>query len=124
MADRMAKDIFYRNFRRHHRTKCDDGGMVAKATKPNRTYLLTPTYLLYILRNYNKVLGGVIVGYCRILSYSSAGRALEWHSSGQRFDPAYLHQLTHEAKASWVKFFVKKTEDSDTCTKGPRRTLL
>ena len=23
--------------------------------------------------------------------YSSAGRALEWHSRGQRFDPAYLH---------------------------------
>ena len=26
--------------------------------------------------------------------YSSAGRALEWHSRGQRFDPAYLHQGT------------------------------
>ena len=24
--------------------------------------------------------------------YSSAGRALEWHSRGQRFDPAYLHE--------------------------------
>ena len=24
---------------------------------------------------------------------SSAGRALEWHSRGQRFDPAHLHQL-------------------------------
>ena len=23
--------------------------------------------------------------------YSSVGRALEWHSRGQRFDPAYLH---------------------------------
>ena len=23
--------------------------------------------------------------------YSSAGRAFEWHSKGQRFDPAYLH---------------------------------
>ena len=22
-----------------------------------------------------------------------AGRALEWHSRGQRFDPAYLHHL-------------------------------
>ena len=29
----------------------------------------------------------------RIWGYSSAGRALEWHSRGQRFDPAYLHQL-------------------------------
>ena len=27
-----------------------------------------------------------------IRGYSSAGRALEWHSRGQRFDPAYLHQ--------------------------------
>ena len=27
--------------------------------------------------------------------YSSAGRALEWHSRGQRFDPAYLHQKKH-----------------------------
>jgi hypothetical protein len=25
--------------------------------------------------------------------YSSAGRALAWHARGQRFDPAYLHQL-------------------------------
>ena len=29
----------------------------------------------------------------RIWGYSSAGRALEWHSRGQRFDPAYLHHL-------------------------------
>ncbi len=28
----------------------------------------------------------------QIWGYSSAGRALEWHSRGQRFDPAYLHQ--------------------------------
>ena len=28
-----------------------------------------------------------------IWGYSSAGRALEWHSRGQRFDPAYLHHL-------------------------------
>ena len=28
-----------------------------------------------------------------IWGYSSAGRALEWHSRGQRFDPAYLHQI-------------------------------
>ena len=27
-----------------------------------------------------------------IWGYSSAGRALEWHSRGQRFDPDYLHQ--------------------------------
>ena len=29
--------------------------------------------------------------------YSSAGRALEWHSRGQRFDPAYLHQTDSTA---------------------------
>lgn len=26
-------------FFRHHRTTCDDGGMVVKAATPNRTYL-------------------------------------------------------------------------------------
>ena len=26
----------------------------------------------------------------------SLGRALEWHSRGQRFDPAYLHQESSE----------------------------
>ena len=25
--------------------------------------------------------------------YSSAGRASGWHSEGQRFEPAYLHQF-------------------------------
>ena len=36
--------------------------------------------------------------------YSSAGRALEWHSRGQRFDPAYLHQ-----KEVWKTCFHTKT---------------
>ena len=27
-----------------------------------------------------------------VRGYSSAGRALDWQSRGQRFDPAYLHQ--------------------------------
>ena len=27
-----------------------------------------------------------------VWGYSSAGRALDWQSRGQRFDPAYLHQ--------------------------------
>jgi hypothetical protein len=54
--------------------------------------------------------------------YSSAGRALEWHSRGQRFDPAYLHQkqekslkikgfndfsLSPEAKAVCLIFDIK-----------------
>ena len=33
-----------------------------------------------------------------IWGYSSAGRALEWHSRGQRFDPAYLHQTRKALK--------------------------
>ena len=34
--------------------------------------------------------------------YSSAGRALEWHSRGQRFDPAYLH---HRKRNGGLPFF-------------------
>ena len=36
----------------------------------------------------------IITLFCseRIWGYSSAGRALDWQSRGQRFDPAYLHQ--------------------------------
>ena len=33
------------------------------------------------------------------LHNACAGRALEWHSRGQRFDPAYLHQETTRCKA-------------------------
>ena len=38
----------------------------------------------------------VAVQCISIWGYSSAGRALEWHSRGQRFDPAYLHQKVSE----------------------------
>ena len=38
----------------------------------------------------------------KIWGYSSAGRALEWHSRGQRFDPAYLHHKKH-------RLFIKKS---------------
>ena len=34
--------------------------------------------------------------------YSSAGRALEWHSRGQRFDPAYLHHFTTEYRRGGI----------------------
>ena len=34
--------------------------------------------------------------------HSSAGRALEWHSRGQRFDPAWLHQLNHAITSSLI----------------------
>ena len=29
--------------------------------------------------------------------YSSVGRAFEWHSKGQRFETAYLHQIKFSA---------------------------
>ena len=39
-----------------------------------------------------------------IRGYSSAGRALEWHSRGQRFDPAYLHHFWRETlKVPWSR---------------------
>ena len=40
--------------------------------------------------------------------YSSAGRALEWHSRGQRFDPAYLHNENYGTKSLiiWSKYSV------------------
>ena len=40
--------------------------------------------------------------------YSSAGRALEWHSRGQRFDPAYLHNEEYGTKSLiiWSKYSV------------------
>ena len=42
----------------------------------------------------------------QIWGYSSAGRALEWHSRGQRFDPAYLHQKGLISKEIGSFFFV------------------
>ena len=44
----------------------------------------------------------------RIWGYSSAGRALEWHSRGQRFDPAYLHQKPPKT-VSFRWFFLLKS---------------
>ena len=40
--------------------------------------------------------------------YSSVGRALEWHSRGQRFDPAYLHNEKYGTKSIiiWSKYSV------------------
>ena len=43
----------------------------------------------------------------RIWGYSSAGRALEWHSRGQRFDPAYLHHRVLKTNGFQDFFFVK-----------------
>ncbi len=38
--------------------------------------------------------------------HSSAGRALEWHSRGQRFDPAYLHQKQPTTRLKLVVGFL------------------
>ena len=34
------------------------------------------------------------------------GRALEWHSRGQRFDPAYLHHDEKSEPVKQVRIFV------------------
>ena len=39
--------------------------------------------------------------------YSSAGRALDWQSRGQRFDPAYLHQI------NIIRTFIQSEMGSD-----------
>ena len=41
----------------------------------------------------------------KIWGYSSAGRALEWHSRGQRFDPAYLHHRKSHRKPFGLRCF-------------------
>ena len=43
-------------------------------------------------------------GVSVIRGYSSAGRASEWHSEGQRFDPAYLHQKQQTARPKTLRF--------------------
>ena len=50
-----------------------------------------------------------------IWGYSSAGRALEWHSRGQRFDPAYLHQKTCNASCgSFLLVRLQKTSQKSS----------
>ncbi len=68
--------------------------------------MFTKTYLLKNANNY----GNIIIADTAIAvyrwGYSSAGRALEWHSRGQRFDPAYLHQEIQAFAGSTAKAFV------------------
>ena len=64
--------------------------LVKSPTCP-KSHHLTRFYRLKVPNSHS------VVEKSRILAYSSAGRALEWHSrvlqtKGQRFDPAYLHQ--------------------------------
>jgi hypothetical protein len=53
-----------------------------------------------------------------IWGYSSAGRALEWHSRGQRFDPAYLHQKRPEIVRFQVFFFFEIETENITQLPG------
>ena len=58
--------------------------------------------------------------------YSSAGRALEWHSRGQRFDPAYLHQEKGQGFYPWPVCFMRKvprTADLLRFNHGQRKPL-
>ncbi|WP_337362619.1 tyrosine-type recombinase/integrase, partial [Vescimonas sp.] len=56
--------------------------------------------------------------------------ALEWHSRGQRFDPAYLHQMCAEAQEKTLKsydfkvFSFPKVEKSQYLQKAPVRLIL
>ena len=59
----------------------------------------------------------------QIWGYSSAERALEWHSRGQRFDPAYLHQKLERVKKNleiiWFQgFFFFKSGKIAVFAKG------
>ena len=43
----------------------------------------------------------------------SLGRALEWHSRGQRFDPAYLHQNNNSHSQCCVSYCFIQEEYED-----------
>ena len=47
-----------------------------------------------------------------VRGYSSAGRALDWQSRGQRFDPAYLHQNKKDTDFGVFFVFCGVTERS------------
>ncbi len=56
---------------------------------------------------------------------SSAGRALEWHSRGQEFDPLRLHQKTiHHFDGSFFIFGEERTCESLRITKSVQCTVF
>ena len=78
-------------------------------------YILQPSNSFFIKNKFFEVFSkkGLTFGFTsaiivpvpsNIWGYSSAGRALEWHSRGQRFDPAYLHQQKQLIHFGWVVF--------------------
>ena len=71
-----------------------------------------------------------MIGFC-FWGYSSAGRALEWHSRGQRFDPAYLHQeksrKSLQCKAFGIFIFfteIKKNTETSVLLQSHLQSLL
>ena len=59
----------------------------------------------------------------------SLGRALEWHSRGQRFDPAYLHQKLGKSEKTLKSFDFKvfsypKVEKSQYSLFAPVRLIF
>ena len=70
------------------------------------------------------------MAHCRMGCVTARlGRALEWHSRGQRFDPAYLHQklakVRKTLKSSDFKVFsYPKAENSGDLRKPPVRLIF
>ena len=64
-----------------------------RRTKKLLTNQITSAKIFFVRFELHKIIWG----------YSSAGRALEWHSRGQRFDPAYLHQ--NKTDSQWLSVF-------------------
>ena len=60
--------------------------------------------------------------HCIIWGRSSAGRALEWHSRGHRFDPDRLHQMAEERVFRFSVIFSKRKgrERTDSPSRGVR----
>ncbi len=65
--------------------RCAPGSVIIEYTKSEVVFLV----VLRIERTSKARLRGYVT--------DGLGRALEWHSRGQRFDPAYLHQAHCES---------------------------
>ncbi len=51
-----------------------------------------PRYITFTLKNFKKGNKFTVLILNNNGDIAQFGRALEWHSRGQRFDPAYLHE--------------------------------
>ena len=90
--------------RRLLRLRCNFGIDSAAEIRYNghgKYYCINPHVILPCPFGGGRHVGGTVKNaaiavFTIIWGYSSAGRALEWHSRGQRFDPAYLHQKRND----------------------------